>query len=753
MRIVSIGAGPAGLYFSLLMKKASPGARITVLERNRPDDTFGWGVVFSEETLENLERADPPSIEAIRARFRYWGDIETFVRGQKVRSTGHGFCGLSRKTLLGILHERCRSLGVELVFEREVSDVDALAREADLVLGADGVNSMVRTRYDTTFVPSIEWGKCRFSWLGCDKELSAFTFLFEESEHGLFQVHAYPFESSRSTFIVECREETWKKAGLDKATEADTVRYCERLFGRYLGGHKLLTNRSEWRRFPTIKCETWHKDNIVLLGDAAHTAHFSIGSGTKLAMEDAIALADTFEKHGTRDIPATLAAFHEARHVDVLRTQRAAETSLAWFENAGRYQTQAPVVFNFNLMTRSRRITYDNLALRDPALVAAVARHVARESGVPVADDAPPPAPVFTPFSVGKLRLENRIVVSPMCQYSATDGLVDEWHLVHLGSRALGGAGLVMTEMTDVSPEGRITYGCAGLWNDAQAEAWAKIVRFVHARSHAKIGIQLAHAGRKASCSLPWEGDAPLTQAGGAWETIAPSALPFDDGWHVPREMTRQDMARIAQAFADAARRSVAAGFDLIELHMAHGYLLSSFLSPLSNQRTDDYGGSLENRARFPLEVLDAVRAAWPKERPISVRISASDWAPPPLVGMTVEDAVIVSRGLKAHGADIIDVSSGGNSPRSKIVYGRMYQVPFSEQIRAEAGVPTIAVGGIMSADQANTVIAAGRADLCALARAHLTDPYLTLHAAGQYHDDEQPWPPQYLAAKPPRVR
>ena len=489
----------------------------------------------------------------------------------------------------------------------------------------------------------------------------------------------------------------------------------------------------------------------MLLGDAAHTAHFSIGSGTKLAMEDAIALVHAFKTRGTGDVPAVLAGYQEDRFVDVLKLQRAAQTSLEWFENAERYLRQPPVAFNFNLMTRSRRITYDNLALRDPALVKDVAAHSAHESGVIFVGDAPPP--MFLPFGLGRLRLENRIVVSPMCQYSATDGIPDDWHVVHLGGRAVGGAGLVITEMTDVSPEGRITYGCAGMWNDAQAAAWARVVAFVHRHSRAKIGVQLAHAGRKGSCSLPWEGDRPLTAEEGSWETIAPSAVPFDEGWHVPRAMDRDDMLRVIQAFVDSTRRSAVAGFDLVEIHMAHGYLLSSFLSPLSNHRTDEYGGSLENRARFPLEVLDAVRGAWPSERPISVRISASDWMPAGSPGVTVEEAVRLARMLKEHGCDLVDVSSGGNSPASKVTYGRMYQVPFAEQIRYEANVPTMAVGGIQDADHANTVLAAGRADLCALARPHLLDPYLTLHAAVRYGQEAEPWPKQYLAARPSMKR
>ena len=748
MRIVSIGGGPAGLYFAILMKKARPETEITVFEKNRPDDTFGWGVVFSDETLGTFEREDPESMARIRRSFRYWGEIETHFGGQVVTSTGHGFCGLSRKTLLMILHERCRELGVDLRFSSEVTDIEAVRREADLVLGADGVNSAVRALYAESFRPSIDWRKCKFCWLGTDKTLRAFTFIFEQNEHGLFQVHAYPFQEGRSTWIVECREETWKKAGLDRASEEETVAYCERLFAKYLDGHQLLTNRSIWRTFPTIVNERWYHDNVVILGDAAHTAHFSIGSGTKLAMEDAIALADTFKRLGTADVPAALRAYQEARYDESRRLQRVAQTSLEWFESSARYQDQAPEVFSFNLMTRSKRITYDNLALRDPALVARAAERFAEGAGAPRDSAGRVPPPIFTPFALRGMKLDNRIVVSPMCQYSATNGVPDDWHLVHLGSRAVGGAGLVISEMTDVSPEGRITPGCAGMWSDAQMEAWRRIVRFAHTHTKSKMGIQLAHAGRKGSCARPWEGDRPLRADEGAWETLGPSALPFAPGWPAPREMSRADMDRLVRAFADATRRSLDAGFDLVELHMAHGYLLSSFLSPLSNQRTDAYGGSLENRARFPLEVLDAVRAAWPADRPISVRISATDWMDG---GQTVEESVELARWLGARGADIIDVSSAGNSPDSPVVYGRMYQVPFAEQIRHEARIPTMAVGGIAGADHANTILAAGRADLCALARPHLADAYLTAHAAARYGYPDHAWPDPYLAGRPRR--
>jgi anthraniloyl-CoA monooxygenase len=744
MKIASIGGGPAGLYFGLLMRQAFPDAEIVVHERNRADDTFGWGVVFSDETLDNFRVADAPTYDAIRAEFRYWGDIETYVGDACVRSTGHGFCGMSRKRLLQILQARCRELGVELCFESEVRDLERFA-DADLVLAADGINSLVRERFAEHFRPTIDWRKCKFSWLGTDKELEAFTFVFRENEHGLFQVHAYPFEAGRSTFIVECREEVWKRAGLDTADEAQTIAYFEALFADHLDGHRLLANRSIWRTFPTIRCERWHHDKYVLVGDAAHTAHFSIGSGTKLAMEDAIELVAAFRELGTADVSAVLERYHERRWLDVLKTQKAAQTSLEWFENSARYVHQPPLQFTFNLMTRSKRITYDNLALRDPALVARVKDAWAEEQGTPRASDGAYPPPMFAPLRLRELELRNRIVVSPMCQYSAVDGVPGDWHLVHLGSRGIGGAGLVITEMTNVSPDGRISLGCAGMWSDAHTAAWKRIVDFVHATSGAKVGQQLAHAGRKGSCSRPWEGDAPLAGSD-AWETIGPSPLPFDAGWPAPREMDRADMDRVRDDFVAAARRAEAAGFDLIELHMAHGYLLSSFLSPKSNVRTDAYGGSLESRMRFPLEVFEAVRAVWPAAKPMSVRISATDWLPD---GFQPEDAVELARALQERGLDVVDVSSAGNTPESVPEYGRMYQVPFAERIRHEVGMPVMAVGAILGADHANTVLAAGRADLCALARPHLADPYLTLHAARDYGFVDQPWPPQYLAAKP----
>ncbi len=739
MRVVSIGGGPAGLYAAILLKKADPASQITVYERNRLNDTFGFGVVFSDATLERLAQADQSTHDEMTRAFAHWDDIEIHHRGATITSTGHGFSGLSRQRLLTILGRRCEELDVDLRFESEVQEYDAV-KGADLILGADGFNSVVRGWFSDSFEPAIDWRPNRFVWLGTTRKFPAFTFYFKESPYGLWRVHAYQYEAGHSTFIVEAREETWRAAGMESATEDDTVAFCQDLFAEELEGHPLLANRSIWRRFPTIRNATWHHENVVLIGDAAHTAHFSVGSGTKLAMEDTIALVDALR--GTADIPAALTAYEHARRPEVESLQRAAEVSLQWFEETERYRALEPVQFAFSLLTRSLRITHENLRRRDPTFVSEVDRVFARQatgqSGV-VVDTSPAPPPMFTPFRLRDLVLVNRVVVSPMCQYSAEDGTPGDWHLVHLGSRAVGGAGLVMTEMTDVSRDGRISLGCTGMYQPEHTVAWSRIVDFVHRYSPAKIGIQLAHAGRKGATNRPWEGGGgPLVD--GAWPLLAPSPIPYAPGHQVPRAMDRDDMDRVRGDFVQATRMADEAGFDLLELHFAHGYLLSTFISPLTNRRTDAYGGSLDNRLRFPLEVLDAVRAAWPDPKPLSVRISAVDWVPG---GMEPPDAVEVARRLKAHGCDIIDVSAGQTVPEAKPVYGRQFQTPFSDRIRHEAAIPTMAVGNISSFMDVNSILAAGRADLCVLARAHLWDPYWTHHAA-QALRHPLPWSSPY---------
>jgi anthraniloyl-CoA monooxygenase len=741
VKIACIGGGPAALYLGILVRQARPDWSVRVFERNRPDDTFGFGVVFSDATLDNLGRADSDSYAAIRASFAHWDDIEVHFGGEVLRSTGHGFSGLGRQRLLSILQQRAEELGVELHFETEIEAPAELAG-ADLIVAADGVNSKVRDRHPGWFEPEIDWRPNRFVWLGTTFPFGAFTFYFKQSPHGLLRVHAYRYAEGCSTFIVECTEQTCGVSGLARASEPETVAYCERLFADELRGHRLLANRSIWRSFPTVKNRRWHHDRVVLLGDAAHTAHFSIGSGTKLAMEDAIALAEALGRHAA--IPEALAAYEAKRRPVVESTQRAAQVSLEWFENTERYLGLEPLRFAFSLLTRSLRVTHENLKVRDPAFVRRVDEHVAQraeaQSGVRLLEPGKPvPPPMFTPFRLRGLLLENRVVVSPMCQYSASDGTIDDWHLVHLGSRALGGAGLVMTEMTDVSREGRITPGCAGMYLPEHVAAWKRVVDFVHAHSFAKIGIQLAHAGRKGSTRRMWQGmDEPLPE--GNWPLIAASALPYLPHGQVPKAMDRADMDRVLSDFVRATEMAVEAGFDQLELHFAHGYLLGSFISPLTNRRSDEYGGPIENRMRYPLELFRAVRRAWPEDKPISVRISACDWAPG---GLSLEDLISAARLLKEQGVDILDVSAGQTVCDAEPRHGRLFQTPFSELVRIETGIPTMTVGAISSWQDVNSIIAAGRADLCVLARAHLYDPYWTRHAAAEqgYALD---WPDQY---------
>ncbi|HEY6221436.1 MAG TPA: bifunctional salicylyl-CoA 5-hydroxylase/oxidoreductase, partial [Candidatus Eisenbacteria bacterium] len=737
MRVVSVGGGPAGLFFAILLKKLDPRHEVEVYERNRLDDTFGFGVVFSDATEEALAHGDRETVSAMAAASHRWDDIEIHYRGATLTSTGHGFSGLSRKSLLKILADRCRALGVRLCFEREIVDPEQV-RDADLVLAADGANSVVRERYRDQFRPTVDLRPNRFAWFGTTKPFPAFTFYFKDDRHGLWRVHAYQYDRTHSTFIVEAREETWRAAGMERATEQETIAFCERLFADELQGHRLLSNRSIWRSFPTIRNERWRHENVVLLGDAAHTAHFSVGSGTKLAMEDAIALVEALGTHG--DLSAALDAYEAARRPAVESVQRAAQASLQWFEDTERYMALDPIQFSFALLTRSLRVTHQNLKVRDPKFVAAVdgwfAEQAARQSRTPPpapssaapapAPPTPAPPPLFTPFRLRDLLLPNRVAVSPMCQYSAEDGTPNDWHLVHLGSRAIGGAGLVFAEMTNVSSEARISPGCTGLYKPEHAAAWGRIVKFVHGTTPAKIAIQLGHAGRKASTRRSWEGDnEPLP--GGNWPIVAPSAIAYYPHSQVPKEMARSDMDTVIADYVLATRLAIEAGFDMLEIHMAHGYLLASFISPLTNRRTDAYGGPLENRMRFPLEVFDAVRAEWPEGRPMSVRISAVDWYPG---GHGPEDAVGVARMLKAHGCDIVDVSAGQTVPDQRPVYGRLFQTPFADRIRHEVGIATMAVGNISSYADVNTILAAGRADLCLLARAHLWDPYWTRHAA-----------------------
>lgn len=748
-RILCIGGGPAGLYFALLMKARNPALEITVVERNRPFDTFGWGVVLSDQTLANLAAADAETASLIGNEFHHWDDIQVFFKGRQVRSGGHGFCGIGRKRLLNILQERCLALGVNLVFETDATDDQAIAAQynADLVIASDGLNSRIRQRYADVFKPDIDLRNCRFVWLGTHQTFDAFTFAFEQTEHGWFQAHAYQFDDKTSTFIVETPEAVWKAHGLDQMEQPEAIAFCEKLFAKYLGGHPLISNATHlrgsanWIRFPRVVCERWtHRIDVqgrsvpvVLMGDAAHTAHFSIGSGTKLALEDAIDLANEFERGGTVD--HVLEGYEARRSVEVLKIQNAARNSTEWFENVPRYTGMQIEQFAYSLLTRSQRISHENLRVRDTEWLGGYERWLA--GGKPV-------APMLMPFTVRGLTLKNRILVSPMATYSAVDGVPQDFLLVHLGARALGGAAMVCVEMTSPTPEGRITPGCTGLYNDTQQAAFKRIVDFVHTQSSAKIAMQLGHSGPKGSTRVGWEGtDEPLES--GNWPLLAASSVAYGEQNQLPAAMTREQMDTMRERFVDSTRRAAECGFDWLELHCAHGYLLSAFISPLTNQRTDEYGGDIEARCRYPLEVFRAMRAVWPADKPMSVRISAHDWA---TGGNTDADAVVVARLFKEAGADFIDVSSGQTTRAAKPVYGRMYQTPFSDRIRNEVGISTIAVGAITDADQANSIIAAGRADLCAIARPHLADPAWTLHEAAKLQSRDVDWPKQYLSGR-----
>jgi len=749
MKISIIGGGPGGLYFALLAQKAWPRWDITVYERNRPDDTFGFGVVFSDQTLDAFKAYDVPSYEMIRRRFAYWGDVDVVYKGRTMRSGGNGFCGCSRVALLHILHDRCRELGVKLKFQQEINSLEEFP-DSDLIVVADGINSKIREQNKGHFQPSVDLRPNKFTWLGSTRPLDAFKYFFRETPEGIVLAHCYQYEEGRSTWIIETDEDTWKNFGFDAMNETAMLETVERVFAEELDGHRMIPNRSVWRNFPTITNQTWVKGNAVLIGDAKATAHFSIGSGTKLAMEDAIALFESVKKNPS--VEKALTTYDTARREEVEKTQHAANVSLAWFEHMRRYWDMDPLQFAFGVMSRSKQITWENLELRDPQFIRDVKYWFSKkikDQGFEI-DLANPPVPMFTPFRLRGMTVENRIAVSAMDQYSAVDGVPGDWHLVHLGSRAVGGAGMVFVEMTCVSPEARITTGCTGLWNEAQRDAFRRITDFCHANSKAKLCLQLGHSGRKGSTQLGWEKmDHPLEA--GNWPVVSASPIPYYEGVsQVPKQLSVTDMDLLMSQFVKSTGLAHEAGFDMLEIHMAHGYLLASFISPLTNKRSDEYGGSIENRMRFPLAVFSACRKVFPKEKPMSVRISAADWAPG---GLSGEDLMALTRMLKDAGCDLIDCSTGQTVPDQRPIYGRMYQAPFADWVRNETGIATMTVGAVTTADQANTLLASGKADLVALGRPHLANPYFTLQASAWYQHERQFWPPQYLPGKDQALR
>ncbi|MEL6125693.1 MAG: bifunctional salicylyl-CoA 5-hydroxylase/oxidoreductase [Pseudomonadota bacterium] len=748
MRIACLGGGPAGLYFAISMKLRDPSHEVVVIERNRADDTFGWGVVLSDETLGNLAANDPVSAATIKDHFAYWDDIALHYKGERLVSSGHGFCGIGRKRLLILLQERARQLGVDLQFETEIESAEAYRADYDVVIAADGLNSRTRMLYADTMKPDVDERLCQFVWLGTHQTFAdAFTFIFEETRHGWVWAHAYQFDADTATFIVECAQDTFDAWGFGEMSQAESIAVCEEIFKDHLDGHPLMTNAhhirgSAWLRFPRVLCQKWSHGNVVLLGDAAATAHFSIGSGTKLALESAVALADLL--HAEPNLETAFARYEDERRLEVLRLQSAARNSLEWFETVERYLDLDPVQLNYSMLTRSQRISHENLRDRDPNWLEGAERWFMTQSGC--GPNAPLRTPMFAPIRLRDMELKNRIVVSPMAQYKAEDGCPNDWHLSHYGERAKGGAGLIYTEMTCVSAEGRITPGCTGLYTPEHEAAWTRLTAFIHDHTDAKICCQIGHSGRKGSTQLGWDRmDAPLPD--GNWDLISASAVPWSRENAMPREITVGEMAAIRDEFVRAAEMAERAGFDMIELHAAHGYLISSFLSPVSNIRTDKFGGSLENRMRWPLEVFRAMRAVWPAHKPMSVRISANDWVGD--AGVTPEDAVAIAKGFWDAGVDLIDVSAGQTTVEAKPVYGRMFQTPFSDRIRNEAGIRTMAVGNIYEADHANSILMAGRADLVAVGRPHLSNPYWTLHEAAKIGDRAAPdWPLPYLAGR-----
>jgi len=729
MKIAVIGGGPGGLYFSILTKKAMPHCQIDIYERNKSDDSFGFGVVFSDETLGEFLKRDMESYELIRSKFAYWDDIVVARDGQQVSIAGNGFCGCSRKTLLQLLQQRCREEGVNLHFEQNIDDLSQYA-DADIMLAADGIGSSVRTKYEKEFGTKISLKKNRFVWLGSTKPLDAFTYFFRTTEFGTIVAHSYQYEEGMSTWIFECSDETWQKFNFEVTNEEDTIAKISEIFKDELDGHPLISNKSHWRQFPHVTNENWHHNNIVLLGDAKATAHYSIGSGTKLAMDCAIGLSDAVIAN-PNDVQAAFQQYEKTRRNPVEMIQYAALVSLDWFENMDRNNQHPFYQFAFGCMTRSKKVTFENLRLRDKSFTDKVLEEFNNNTNNQPA--------AFSKFKLRDLELQNRIVMAPMGQYSAENGIVNDWHFQHYSSRAIGGLGLIITELTAISEMARITLGCAGIHSKEQVVAWKRINDFIHNNTQTKIGIQLGHSGRKGATKKPWED----IFNGISWKLLSASAIPFNENSVTPKAMTVADMDLITSQFVQATKNANEAGFDLIELQAHHGFLLASFLSPLTNVRTDEFGGSIENRLKFPLSVFNEMRAVFPKEKPMSVRISATDWTEN---GISEEDVFIIATAFKEAGADIINVSTGNTVSNQKPVTGRMWQTPFADAVRNTVDIPTITAGYIQDIDQINTIILNGRADLVALGRPLLLDANFVRNAQAYEQFEPTDIPNQYKA-------
>ena len=735
LKIAVIGGGPGGLYFSILTKKALPNCQINIYERNKPDDSFGFGVVFSDETLGEFLKRDMQSYELIRSKFAYWDDIIVARNGENVSISGNGFCGCSRKTLLQLLQQRCIEEGINLHFEHNVNDLSQF-ENADIILASDGIASGIRTKYEKEFGTKITLKKNRFVWLGSTKPLDAFNYFFRETPHGTIVAHTYQYETGMSTWIFECSNETWRNLQFEVTNEADTIAKISEIFKDELDGHPLISNKSHWRQFPHVTNENWYHKNIVLLGDAKATAHYSIGSGTKLAMDCAIGLYDAIIAN-PNDVQAAFQHYDKSRRNTVEMIQHAALVSLDWFENMDRNIQHPFYQFAFGCMTRSKKVTFENLRLRDKSFTDKVLEEFIENQIPNTKFQIPKNSAAFTPFKLRELELQNRIVMSSMGQYSAENGLVNDWHFQHYTSRAVGGLGLIITEMTAISETGRITLGCAGIYNENQIVEWKRITDFIHKNTQTKIGIQLGHSGRKGCSKIPWE----ETFSEESWELFSASATPFNENSEKPKEMTLVEMDLITSQFVQAAKNAKKAGFDMIELQAHHGFLLASFLSPLTNIRTDEFGGNIENRLKFPLRVFNEIRKVFPKEKPISIRISATDWAEN---GISEADIIHISNEFKKAGADIINVSTGNTIANQKPQTGRMWQTPFSDLVRNTVHIPTITAGYIQDIDQINTIILNGRADLVALGRPLLLDPYFVRNAQAYEQFEPNDIPNQY---------